>query len=568
MNALFKTKWPLFLLLVLAIAGCSKDDDSDGGGTTDELVASFTSAVSADNPLAVDFTNISANATGYSWDFGDSNTSTEESPTHIYAGSGTFTVVLTASDATDSKTFSRDVLVVDPNATTTFLAGSGSKTWYLQREGIALGIGEAPGVDNYWSFGGVAPLGERPCILDDSWIFNADGTVIFESNETIFIDSEGNGGWLGPAASEGCYDEAGNLTAATGEDVSAFGNGGDYTYDHDVAGNSLTVDGDGFYIGLANKTADMDNPSPLSTKTYEVFKMIEGTVADTLQLSLNSGAGTNSWNFYLVSYKNAADLPDIPGASAATAGFNFTTNGFDVAFSNTSTSATSYSWDFGDGGSSTDASPSHTYAAEGNYEVTLTAMGAGGDDTETKTVSINSVTYSPAVLSNAAGKIWKLDGANSYYVGEGAGGNNYWPGVNEADVVTRACQFDDEFIFSDDGTLEYDTKGEVWAEGYMLGADACAPDGDLVSPYDVFGSGTHAFTAAADQVTVNGNGAFLGFNKPYNGGEHTDGTSAPVSSITYEVIGYELSGTTERVTISVNYGVANDFWSMRLVSEN
>ncbi|MBI4602953.1 MAG: PKD domain-containing protein, partial [Planctomycetes bacterium] len=57
-----------------------------------------------------------------------------------------------------------------------------------------------------------------------------------------------------------------------------------------------------------------------------------------------------------------------------------------VRFTNQSTGATSYSWDFGDGGTSTATSPSHTYAAGGEYTVTLTARGAGGaQDTSTRT---------------------------------------------------------------------------------------------------------------------------------------------------------------------------------------
>jgi len=39
--------------------------------------------------------------------------------------------------------------------------------------------------------------------------------------------------------------------------------------------------------------------------------------------------------------------------------------------------ATTYSWDFGDGGSSTDMSPSHTYSSAGTFDVTLTANGCG-----------------------------------------------------------------------------------------------------------------------------------------------------------------------------------------------
>ena len=49
----------------------------------------------------------------------------------------------------------------------------------------------------------------------------------------------------------------------------------------------------------------------------------------------------------------------------------------------------SRSWDFGDGGSSTDQNPTHTYAAHGAYTVTLTVSGPGGSDTESQTVTIN-----------------------------------------------------------------------------------------------------------------------------------------------------------------------------------
>jgi PKD repeat protein len=557
MITLLKTKWPLFFLLVLAIAGCNKDDD--GGEPTDGLTASFTFAVNPANTLEVAFTNISVGATSYSWDFGDGT------GTYTYTTGGTFTVVLTATDGTDSKTFSRAVTAIDPNSTETFIAGNGSKRWYLLREGIALGIGPAVGSNAWWSFGGVTPLGDRPCILDDHWTFKSDGTVDFESNGTIFIDSENNGGWLGAGVAEGCFDDTdpNNMTAITGEDLSSYATGGDYTYDH--SGGTLTVDGLGFYVGLANKRADGDNYIPASTVTYTVFGESTNSIADTLKLALTNGA--QSWNFYLVSYHDPSDLPAIPGASAPTAAFTFIKSGFDVSFSNVSTSANSYSWDFGDGGTSTDASPTHTYAGFGDYQVTLTAIGSGGMDTETQTVSISNITFSAAVLSNASGKIWKLDGANSYYVGSGPGLNDYWPGIGDADVIIRACQMDDEFIFTNGGVMEFDSKGEVWAEGYMLGANACTADGDLISPFDVCGSGTHAFSVSGNQITVNGSGAYFGFNKPFNGGE-LNGVDAPPASITYDVIDYSVTGNTETIVITINYGMANDHWTMRMVSTN
>ena len=45
----------------------------------------------------------------------------------------------------------------------------------------------------------------------------------------------------------------------------------------------------------------------------------------------------------------------------------------EVAFNNTSLKAETYAWDFGDGGTSTEASPVHRYSHSGNYTVVLKA---------------------------------------------------------------------------------------------------------------------------------------------------------------------------------------------------
>jgi len=55
-----------------------------------------------------------------------------------------------------------------------------------------------------------------------------------------------------------------------------------------------------------------------------------------------------------------------------------------VAFSDTSTGEiTEWSWDFGDGGTSTEQHPSHTYNIAGIYTVTLIVSNTGGSDLET-----------------------------------------------------------------------------------------------------------------------------------------------------------------------------------------
>ncbi|WP_317193681.1 PKD domain-containing protein [Marivirga atlantica] len=61
-----------------------------------------------------------------------------------------------------------------------------------------------------------------------------------------------------------------------------------------------------------------------------------------------------------------------------------------VTFTNTSLNAESYTWDFGDGSTSTEESPVHTYAEEGTYSVTLTATGPGQSATVTKEVTVSS----------------------------------------------------------------------------------------------------------------------------------------------------------------------------------
>ena len=90
----------LFLLGGLVLTGCKKDEPEDPA----DAIASFQFEISDAKWAEVIFTNYSQNATSYAWDFGDGNTSTEESPTHVYAGGGTYEVTLTASGATGSAT--------------------------------------------------------------------------------------------------------------------------------------------------------------------------------------------------------------------------------------------------------------------------------------------------------------------------------------------------------------------------------------------------------------------------------------------------------------------------------
>lgn len=60
----------------------------------------------------------------------------------------------------------------------------------------------------------------------------------------------------------------------------------------------------------------------------------------------------------------------------------------EVTFQNSSTNASSYQWNFGDGTSSTEQNTKHTYTNGGNYNVLLIAKGEGGTDSVSKLISI------------------------------------------------------------------------------------------------------------------------------------------------------------------------------------
>jgi hypothetical protein len=97
----------------------------------------------------------------------------------------------------------------------------------------------------------------------------------------------------------------------------------------------------------------------------------------------------------------ATDDVSVTIGSSAVAGFTFSANSLQVSFSNTSASATSYLWNFGDGLTSTFSNPSHTYATPGTYNVCLIAMGSGGcGDTICQTVVL-TVGVMPSLVTSA-----------------------------------------------------------------------------------------------------------------------------------------------------------------------
>lgn len=75
---------------------------------------------------------------------------------------------------------------------------------------------------------------------------------------------------------------------------------------------------------------------------------------------------------------------------APKAAFSWENDGLVVSFSNLSKNADSYKWEFGDGQTSTETSPKHTYAAFGEYTVVLTVTGQGGTTSYTEAISLKA----------------------------------------------------------------------------------------------------------------------------------------------------------------------------------
>ena len=61
---------------------------------------------------------------------------------------------------------------------------------------------------------------------------------------------------------------------------------------------------------------------------------------------------------------------------------------YTIDFTTTSSDASSFAWEFGDGEVGSGAAVSHTYAESGEYAVSVVASGDGGSTTATKDVSI------------------------------------------------------------------------------------------------------------------------------------------------------------------------------------
>lgn len=578
------------LFALVAVVSCKKEDDP-------EVISGFTYKADATNFLKVDFTNASQNYKTAAWDFGDGGTSTEVNPSHTYAAGGAYTVKLTVtSDDGRTDASSQVVTIVDPDAELTKLTGAVSKSWKLlrvvngNRWPLEVGPVDASGTPTqvWWAQGkDNDEIALRPCIMNDEWIFSRDGKKMqYKTNGDYWAE----GGVFEPA-NECRSSAAGNMTGPGGSDLSAFGDGNHTFVLTTGTKPTLEVVGNGAFLGLTKIGTDTEVKVPQSSVKLDIEKLTDGAVDTLIVISKwkfannTSGVDDAYWRIVMVHYDDPSQEPTLPSPSPQPI-FQVGMDKLTVTFTNNSKYSDSYAWDFGDGATSTETSPVHTYAAAGEYKVKLTATNAVKSVVSEQTIT---VTDGVVTIDNIIGGAWKVrKAANSIFVGPGLGSPDWWQvplaGLDGSTSGTGdwSCITDDEFIFSANGSYEYKTNGTARNDGYMGDPQGCWSDAEVAASGNgaAFGSAVHSFqfvpasgTSRPRIILTNGatGAAFIGFYKGYYGGENTDKTKAPNggnATNEYEVISYLKSGGVETLVISVDISGAHDgsaSWSAVLV---
>ncbi|HEV7782554.1 MAG TPA: hypothetical protein VGO58_14870 [Chitinophagaceae bacterium] len=217
---------------------------------------------------------------------------------------------------------------------------------------------------------------------------------------------------------------------------------------------------------------------------------------------------------------------------------------------------------------------------QGAYTVRLFLYGQSGIDSAKQVITVAA--NDPAAcagtqlgfITSCTSKKWKLDpDAAAYKVGPGPNDGSWWSN-NTGDVVSRSCEFNDEYVFAFSAarTFSYDNKGDFYGDGYLGdNSNTCQPSSNYTAAQAGWGSGsfTYNFTsnagiASLGQLTVTGNGAHIGLQKVRNGGEVTSG---PASSITYDVLAmtHITVGNYDLLTLGVAIG-GGGWWTFRLRS--
>ncbi len=388
--------------------------------------ANFTSEVNGFNVL---FTNNSANADTYYWDFGDGSTSSDVNPQHTYANDGSYEVTLRAIGACDTVIFSQTIEIIS-SPTAGFSADmiSGCAPFAVSFENTS----SASAISFSWIFPGASPTsstqrnptvtyiapGRYSVTLIASNAVGSDTLQLVDFIEVLplpipnftFAINEFNVVFVNNAVDSASYlwnFGDGNTSTQTNP-THTYTSSGNYVVTltaTNVCGSQTVTKN--VTVGTAPVvlfTQDRQNgcvPHLVkfrdeSTGTYDsrIWSFPGGNPATStdanptvrydapglydVTLTINGALGSSTLT--QEGYITVLEQP--------TPAFDLTVNGMTVQFLNASTGATSLLWNFGDGATSTETNPTHTYMNAGIYTITLNASNAYCGRSTTRTVAV------------------------------------------------------------------------------------------------------------------------------------------------------------------------------------
>lgn len=379
--------------------------------------------------FTVNLTNISTSALNFNWAFGDGNSSEAANPTHTYASPGDYDITLTAANECGQADTTLSVSIVLPPPTAGFEVESTSGCAPFE---VTFVNTSQFGESFEWVLPGGTPatattanpvvVYETPGVFSATLIVNnTSGSDTIELPDLITVGA-------GPQAGfDFSIDQATVSFVNTAINADAFlwsfGDGSTSTdlnpvHDYDMAGVfDVTLIAENICgTDTLQQTIEIEGQAPEATISFgntagacapQTLELLasssEGAPADSWQWLLPGGApetatgetvavtydeagtysitliGVNAFGADTLTLTDTIQLDEVP-----VAGFDYETQEGDVAFTNTSTGTNLFfQWDFGDGSTSTEASPNHSYTETGQYNVTLTV----GNSCDTFTVS-------------------------------------------------------------------------------------------------------------------------------------------------------------------------------------
>jgi len=387
-------------------------------------VAGFNTVI---NGYAVTFINTSTNSTSYLWNFGDGNTSTEQYPTHTYAASGTYNVQLTSTSfcgfniaqgqvtisALPIASFTAETETICVNQSVQFFNTSNTNTvnWIFQGGNPATSTQQNP-VVTYNASGSfdvtlqaTNPLGNDVLVMQDfiTVLQNPTGSVTSSVNQySVSFNQQ-----MSQALSF-LWNFGDGTTGTTINPTHTYANDGNYLATLTINGlcDTITIP---HQVMIANPPAANFSHSqvtgcvPLtvqytnlsSQNTDNILWTFEGGNPVSSQAPNPSVVYANPGTFtvLLEAYNEQGQDVDLRTGLVQVQGvpvvdFTYNVSQFTVNFTYSGNAGYSVLWNFGDGSTSTQQNPTHTYATQGNYSVTMTVSNACGQTVKVKTVSI------------------------------------------------------------------------------------------------------------------------------------------------------------------------------------